>query len=125
MDNQSEASQETYSSQIETREPTLAEIFICRLIMMLFIIEAKILIWGWSTTGLPPMWTFGYRESWLLKIIQETHGLLLVVCAIPNKGMKVPTNMLFLCECFFTAALFVTCLGLPVVIAAVTVSFHS
>ena len=125
MDNQSEASQETISSQITTREPTLAETFICRFIAMMFIVEIKILIWGWSTTGLPPQWTFGYNESWLLKIINETHGLLVLVCAVPNKGMRVPTNMLFPCECFFTTALFVVCLGLPVAIAAITVAFHS
>ena len=92
---------------------------------MLFVIQAKVLIWGWSTTGLPPSWTIGYRESWLLKLINETDGLCLLICALPNESLTVTTNVLYVCRCFFVLALFVTCLVLPVTIATVTLSFHS
>ena len=102
-DNQTRA-----ENTIRQRQATHSEIFLTRLTLTVLIIEMKILVWGWTTTGLPPSRYQGYITGWFGKIITETFGALPLLSCLSNEVLLVPTNLFKACKSIVCLLIFVT-----------------
>ena len=111
--------------RIQERRATSSEIFLARLTLTIFIIEMKIVVWGWTTTGLPRSTHFCYVTGWFGKIITETFGALPLLSWLSNEVLLIPINLFKACKGLVCFLVFVTFLGLPLAITFITLSFHS
>ena len=118
-------SQRRADRKIPERRAAIYEIFLVRLTLTIFIIEMKIVVWGWTTTGLPPSTYLGYVTGWFGKIITETFGALPLLSWISNEVLLIPINLFKACKGLVCFLVFVTFLGLPLAITFITLSFHS